>query len=94
LHGTDPGAQNFLKSFLFLFEVFVVIVPVSEVLIYVLFLNRHNTDVLTTKVTTALFIPRHLEKVANSKYYPCTSARNICPATGCVLQYKCHLGNI
>lgn len=41
----------------------------------------------------ALFVSCALEKRAHL-FCPCTSARNICPTTGCILQYKCHLGNI
>lgn len=39
------------------------------------------------------FVPCAFDKNAHL-CCPCTSARNICPTTGCILQYKCNLGDI
>lgn len=94
----SPGCPEFLKV-LISFKAFVIVVD-SEIFIHVLSLNGHSINVVLTlkgRLVTSSLLYLYLvlfKTVPNSKYYPCTFARNICPATGCILQYKCHLGNI
>lgn len=93
-----PWCPKFIEEVLISFKVVVIIICLSfwGVQTCSVFEQVHQSCIGYEEIgfqCLALSVARALEKSAHL-CCPCTSTRNICPATGCILQYKCHLGDI